>query len=712
MAVKTGKRKMSRKIKRTIRKSLSGVCLASALIVALVPAKPTQGYVEPGYIDQKINYSYGVEETDSTDLSYYDSGLANVDLNKYKKEAGYGLGGESDEAQVRKTYMVRQLSDGTYEYNWQFKIYQQDVNGSPYSIVCKYNDTYASGSVSILPSMPLAFSMVEKDFFEAYVQAHINAKNASSSTATINRLNNTTTSVKSKFTINKINEANEAMNTTDDYWIKKYYPTYYTDYKSRYEDWLYDKSLFDAFVIEMDTYYSRMLDYERDPDNVQRPSLPPLPDYRNKTYSTYTNVGHTGYTQSVQDPTNECPSLSVWVADLPVSSTGMLRFFCEAHPDYKDKLNGDDYVLESVKDARGGTSAGLTNVYVYMPKGTPNKTDGVKNDEYGFSITEFTTVLGIGAHAFENTTNVTELNLAQEVKYIGEYAFYKSFVNKVAFSNVQDIGNRAFKECTKLTNIGISDTTVNIGTEAFAGCNMLEDVALSQSISYIGPGAFANCDKLRTLDLSAINQACNISDYAFFNAIALSSVKMSDSIARLGDACFACESGVSGGLTDFKFPDHIAGNVTEKKVDGTIEARVPIGNFVLAGRTNLQHVTMPADYGKNSEVELPYGVFFNCQNLLDVTFPDSGGSCGYVNYGVLKDSTGNAIHTMYDTVRTKEFCVYGPKSNMSGDVAYPRRSTWGLKSGLGNDIPYIYIDTDGTQQVELSNGQYILIIDD
>ena len=133
---------------------------------------------------------------------------------------------------------------------------------------------------------------------------------------------------------------------------------------------------------------------------------------------------------------------------------------------------------------------------------------------------------------------------------------------------------------------------------------------------------------------------------------------------------------------------------------------------MLAGRTNLQHVIMPADYGKNVEVELPYGVFYNCQSLLDVKFPDAGGSCGYVKYGSLKNSANEDVRTMFDTVKTADFCVYGPKSNMAGGVAYPRQSTWGKKTALGKDIPYIYIDTDGTQQVELGSDQYILIIDD
>lgn len=732
----SGKRKLSRKVKRTIRKALSGVCMASALIVALVPARPTRGYVEPGAdSSHAISYSYGVEESDSTDLSYYDSSLSGIVLDRYNNSAHEGYGYNGDETHLVKTYMVSKLSDGSFDYNWQFKVYQQAVNGSPYSIVCKYNDTYAAGTVSIEASIPLSYSIVENDFFNEYVAAHNTAKNSnpSSEYATIKRVDGTTYTAhdihsKSKFVMPNIDSSREDNNLEDDFWIKKYFPTQYAAYKQKYEDWVSDKAKYDNFVVEMTKYNSDKITYDtnfqnwqNDPTTYQHPGdapkLPDLPQYSSSNAypaAAQTNVGSPIY-QTVNNPTNYCPSLTCWVADMPQDKDGLYKYFCETHPDYYNVLSGDTYILESVKDSRGGTASGtLTNQYVYMPKGTPNVSFGSssRNDEYGFRIIGLTSVIGIGAHAFENTSNVTELNLAGEVKYIGDYAFYKSFVNKVVFSNVQDIGNRAFKDCTKLTQIAISDTTVNIGTEAFYGCNMLEAATLSQSISYVGPGAFANCQKLRSLDLSAINQACNISDFAFYNALALSDLKMSDNIARLGDACFACEKGVSGNLFTFNFPDHIAGAVNEKRPDGSVEARDPIGNFVLAGRTNLQHVIMPADYGKNVEVELPYGVFYNCQSLIDVKFPDAGGSCGYVNYGVLKNSANEVVHTMYDTVKTADFCVYGPKSNMSGGVAYPRKSTWGLKSALGNDIPYIYVDTDGSQQVELSNGQYILIIDD
>ena len=735
MAAKSGKRRLSRKVKRTIRKALSGVCMASALIVALVPARPTKGYVAPGYDNSMINYTYGVEESDSTDLTYYDSSLNGVILDKYNNPA-YPTYGYTNEDDLIDTYCVGKLSDGTYEYNWQFKVYSQVVNGAPYAIVSAYNDTYSSSLVDIEATIPLSYCVVEDAFYEAYKAAHQAAKNSnpSSKYATLQRVDGSTYSAQdihsqSKFQMNNIDSSREDNNLEDDYWIKKYFPTQYAAYKQKYEDWVSDKTKYDAFVITMSNYNAEKADYDvkyqnwqNDPSTYQNPGtapqLPELPVYSSSNaypQEAMTNVG-SPISQAVYNPTNYTPSLVCWVADMAETDTGLYRYFCETHPDYYSLLSVDEYVLDSVKDARAKTtsSSGLSNQYVYMPKGTANKSfnSSSRNDEFGYRITGLTSVIGIGAHAFENKQNVKELKLAGEVKYIGDYAFHKSFVNKITFSNVQDIGNRAFKNCTKLKEIAISDTTVNIGTEAFDGCNELENVTLSQSISYIGPGAFAHCTNLRSADLSAINQPCNICDYAFFDAQSLTNLKLSDKIARLGDACFALTSSSNEQFTNFVFPQHIAGNITEKDTaSGSVVQKEPIGNFVLAGRTLLQHVTMPADYGKSSPIELPYGVFFNCSQLLDVTFPAEGGACGYVTYGELEEG-GEVLHTIFDTIMTDQFCVYGPESTISGDIAYPRKSTWGLKSGRGKDVPYIYVDRDNKQQVELSNGQYILIIDD
>lgn len=655
MGVFNSVKKMPRRVKRTIRKTLSGICMVSALTVALVPAEVSTAYQAPSLSN---SYAYGVEATDKTVLKDYDTNLAEIDLAKY------GTTGYKDtDSTIYKTMTVKQLSTGAYEIGWQFKLYTLP-NGK--GVICNYNSMYATGVLEIAAMLPLSYIVVEESYFQNFFDKLQTAKDNNSNTATVSATpeNGTTTSVKASYTINKVESI--VSSTDDQYWISKYFTEDYTKYEAAYNEWLPKSNAYTNYQTELAAW------------NLTDKSTP--------------------QPTSVDDP-GPSPTLTVWVADLQLPVK--YQYFCAAHPYYMNKLGGlataETFALEKVVDARNGSTT--PTQYCYMPKGTPKGSiDSInKNDEFGFLGSNWTTILGIGDNAFANTTNVTELKLCEEMKYIGDGAFYNSFVEAISFDNVQDIGNRAFKDCTRLKSINLSNTTVNIGTEAFYGCNSLTSVTLPQSIAYIGPGSFAACTALSSLDLSAINQSnCNIDNFAFYNDIALSSVTFSDKIARIGEAAFACSMGVSGNLLSFKFPDHIS-------------TATGIGNFVLAGRTNLQHVTMPSDYGRSTAVELPFGVFYNCINLKSVTFPsDGGGSCGLVTFGTAGTSPDR---TIFDTIQSQDFCVYGPEYTGAGQIASPRQSTWGLKTGLGNDVPYIYTNTNG-EQVEISNSQYILIIDD
>ncbi len=661
MGVIKSVKKMPRKVKKAIRRTLSGVCIFSALIVALIPAKPTEAYITPTIAN---SYNYGVEATDKTDLATLDTNLAGVDLSKYGKP-GY----TDSDSTIHTTMTINRISSGAYEIGWQFKLY---TIGNSKGIICSYNSMYQRGNLDIKALLPLSYLVVESDFFDDYYAAHSNALTNGTPMASVKASPEggaLTTSVKSKYTMKEIVPSSDY--TKDYYWITKYFPEKFADHEALYAEWKTKKDAYDAYQ-EALKVYNNLTDEEK------AQTKPPI---------------------SVDAPSAE-PELICWVSDMYL--TRKYAYFCEAHPYYQEKLGGREsaatFVLEKVVDSRNGSKSETEAEYCYLPKGEPNyHLNSVDvTDEFGFLGSNWTFVLGIGDKAFANTQNVTSLTLCDEMKYIGDEAFYNSFVESVEFRNVQDIGNGAFKLCTKLNNVDLSDATVNIANEAFYGCNTLTELSLPQSIKYIGKGAFAECTALSDVDLSKINQSdCNIDDFAFYNCMALTNLSLSDKIARIGEGAFAAKS-VTGNLKDFVFPRHIS-------------STSGIGDFVLAGRTNLETVTMPSDYGRTSQVILPYGVFYNCINLKKVIFPaDGGGSCGYVTFA--DSGATSPKRTIFDTIQSPEFAVYGPELTGAGDIASPRKSTWGLKSGLGHEVPYIYTNSEG-EQVEISNGQYIFIID-
>ncbi len=679
------KTKMSKKTKKAIRRSIAGVCLVSSIIVAAVPATNTSAYIAPGSDSNGTSYVYGVEATDETPDTILSTDGVNLGL--YDKESGTC----SDGSTVHKILNVKQLTDGTYNVNWMFKGYLQNVQGSNMLVLCEYNSTYQTNEVVINPSMPYQYCTIETTSFDNFFSVYANAETSASETASVPCAGGNKT-LPARYTMSQPAETLDQ--SYDEYWLKNYFPDEYNSFiTNKYNPWKEKDNVYQQYLLDYAVYESELAAWNELTPEQQAGKTKPTPP---------TVVANPG----------PCPTLTCYVNEMNINYK--YKYFCKIYPKgdatMENLFGSDDYTLTKVADSRT-PNTGAEAKYVYMPKGTPNSVTGDmnNNDEFGFLVLSKAFVIAIGENAFKGTTNVHTLDLCKEIKYIGDEAFMDSFVTKVTFSNVEKIGNRAFKNCTQLTDLDFKSGTTHIGTEAFYGCGF-KNITFPWSVKYIGPGAFAACTKLSQLHFENITAACEIDDFAFFNDVALADVDFYDEstgtngIFRIGEAAFACTMGVSGALNTFEFPDNIIGMVT-RTTGGQTNG---IGNFVLAGRTNLKNVVMPADYGKANEVELPYGVFFNCTNLECVKFPDEGGACGFVTFGTYNDGT----RTIFDTIMNEDFYVYGPEKNIQGGIAYPRKSTWGQKSGLNKSVPYVYKDSQGYEKFEVSDGFYILIIDD
>lgn len=397
--------------------------------------------------------------------------------------------------------------------------------------------------------------------------------------------------------------------------------------------------------------------------------------------------------QKKQDgtPAPVAPTLEVTIGEL--SETQKLKYYCDANK----VLKGCTLIK-----AIDSENSGATNVYVYIPRKNSGATVEGEFDDNGFMVLNKSSIIGIGDGAFKGTKNVHYLTVPQEVAYIGKEAFMDSFLVSISFSNVQEVSDRAFKGCTQLREVNIGSATTLIGNEAFYDCNSLTSITFPYSVGEIGHGAFAGCKQLGTVDFGAIGK-CVIDDYAFYNDIALNTVNFNKNgtsgvtvdIDTIGEAAFAVESGPIGSMSTFTFPSNISQNM------GTSG----MGDLVLAGRSNLQKVVMPADYGRTKKagmVTIPENLFYNCSNLGCVEFPDDGnGSCGYVTYDGEK---------LFSSVSNKNFYVRGPAKDSAGEKAGPRKATWAAKTAVSEVVPYVYVE-NGKEYYEVSDGSYLLCID-
>jgi hypothetical protein len=101
------------------------------------------------------------------------------------------------------------------------------------------------------------------------------------------------------------------------------------------------------------------------------------------------------------------------------------------------------------------------------------------------------------------------------------------------------IGEGAFKNCHKLTEIVLPDGLSIIGKESFAGCTNLRSVTFPKGLTYIGDYAFTNCYCLSS-SIVLQDGLTTICRGAFYNCGRITSVTIPESVTDIGQYAFRC----------------------------------------------------------------------------------------------------------------------------------------------------------------------------
>lgn len=103
----------------------------------------------------------------------------------------------------------------------------------------------------------------------------------------------------------------------------------------------------------------------------------------------------------------------------------------------------------------------------------------------------------IGASSFSNCMCLTELQFGEKLKYIGDNAFcWCEGLKKISFLDNKDItfekriGSYAFRHCTNLEEVNLSDNINRIDSFAFEGCSKLKQIKLPSGLKILEEGAF------------------------------------------------------------------------------------------------------------------------------------------------------------------------------------------------------------------------------
>jgi hypothetical protein len=161
-------------------------------------------------------------------------------------------------------------------------------------------------------------------------------------------------------------------------------------------------------------------------------------------------------------------------------------------------------------------------------------------------------VMCIGNGAFKDCSNITELEIEVGVTSIGDGAFMGCFgiIGLTIPNSVKSIGDNAFSGCTSITgHLTIPNSVKSIGDNAFSGCTSITGhLTIPNSVTSIGNGVFAECRTITGLTIP--NSVTSIGVNAFKNCIGINeSLTIPNSVTNIGENAFASCIGIRGPLT-------------------------------------------------------------------------------------------------------------------------------------------------------------------
>ena len=215
--------------------------------------------------------------------------------------------------------------------------------------------------------------------------------------------------------------------------------------------------------------------------------------------------------------------------------------------------------------------------------------------KYSISDNEVTIT---GYDGLNSKLTVPELIEGYPVTSIGDRAFLNCTVltDIVMPNSIRSIGSAALYGCSSLKSIILSSCLNNIGDSAFAGCSSLTQIILPESITTIRNNAFQNCTSLESINIPS--NISRIWQATFYNCCALKEVHISQNVKCIEANSFAnCIS------------------LSTVTIDYGVET---IGNYAFSGCTSLAVISIPS-----SVTAIGQEAFSNCSNLSIVVLSDN-----------------------------------------------------------------------------------------
>ena len=272
---------------------------------------------------------------------------------------------------------------------------------------------------------------------------------------------------------------------------------------------------------------------------------------------------------------------------------------------------------------------------------------------------------------------------------------YRSSIQKIAMnSGLTYIGARAFQNCSNLTDVTIPESVTGIGSFAFASCHSLTGITLPSELTTLGSNPFGNCNLLTSITIPETNASFRSVDGVLFNKACTEilsvpsgksgSYSIPESVTGIGSNAFAgCKN-----LTDVIIPENVSSIATAafQNCSGLTGITIPegvtgIGQFVFDGCSGLTDITIPS-----SVTGIDRCAFSNCSSLTSITF---SGDAPTIYYNAFSNVTATVYYpngnTTWENVAGKSYSgsltweTYGPASEVASGTC-GEHLTWVLTS--------------------------------
>ena len=137
---------------------------------------------------------------------------------------------------------------------------------------------------------------------------------------------------------------------------------------------------------------------------------------------------------------------------------------------------------------------------------------------------------------------ILDLSETKIVSGGGRY-LYDDYYRDYFYTHDNELGSRAFYNCSGLTSLSLPSGITSIGWEAFSGCSGLPSLSLPSGITSIGNEAFSGCSGLTSLSLPS--GLTSIDFNAFSGCSGLTSLSFPSGITSIGGKAFSGCSGLT-----------------------------------------------------------------------------------------------------------------------------------------------------------------------